>query len=148
MAWICLHSNFCSGLWKRECVYNGRSSYVIQGRLYFHTNEKRVCNLPLAYLAPSRRYCSWEQRPRPYSARILVILLGSLMLGVRGAKTLRLICSPPPLPLTNKPYRPRLRFESCLTYGVLQVLFTYLLTYLSVNQHGQLSLPSLRGRLN
>ena len=43
--------------------------------------------------------------------------------------TWRLICSPPPLPLTNKPYRPRLRFESCLTYGVLQVLFNYLLTY-------------------
>ena len=36
-----------------------------------------------------------------------------------------------PLPLTNKPYRPRLRFESCLTYGALQVLFTYLLTYLA-----------------
>ena len=41
--------------------------------------------------------------------------------------TWRLICSPSPLPLTNKPYRPRLRFESSLTYGALQVLFTYLL---------------------
>ena len=47
--------------------------------------------------------------------------------------TWRLICSPPPLPLTNKPYRPRLRFESCLTYGALQVLFTYLLTCMHLN---------------
>jgi len=42
------------------------------------------------------------------------------------------ICSSPSLLLTNKPYHPRLRFESCLTYGALQMLFTYLLVYLLI----------------
>jgi len=44
------------------------------------------------------------------------------------------------LSLTNKPYRPRLRFESRLTYGVLQMLFTYLLTTCIVRQKPQKNL--------
>jgi len=45
-------------------------------------------------------------------------------------------CCPPPLPLTNKPYHPRLRFESCLISRPTNAV--YLLTYLlnSRNEDG------------
>jgi len=46
--------------------------------------------------------------------------------------TSRLICSPPPLPLTNKPYHPCLPFKSCFINGTLQMLFTYLTEMLRI----------------
>jgi len=81
IAWVYLHSN-CRG-WLRKYMYfetvpNGRSrlSKVID----FGTNQKRVCNFPLVLNSKLGHilhrseilqvFCS-EQRPHPYSTRIL-----------------------------------------------------------------------------
>ena len=88
-----------------------------------------ICRVGVAGFNP---HPHWMRTTSPVAAENFGLGVGfdpSRPVPAKPLTTWRLICSPPPLPLTNKPYRPRLRFESCLTYGALQVLFTsYLLT--------------------
>ena len=101
IVWVYLHSNFHGGLRKTHVFWNtvrnglSRSSKVVD----FGTNRKRVCdfllvinnNLVPIFPVSEMLQVSWEERPRPYSTRILGTFPLDYrlpMLWLRGAKTL------------------------------------------------------------